>query len=152
MIKASVISKSAVIATILALTLASFSATSVFAAGTQTTPNAKALSQNLTSDWRSQMDTLHTDQFIMSRFGAWKTNWLTTTSDITSSDKTSVNQDVSMFSAELRKADALAASHPGFDRAGVAVDNVLAQKTVNKMQTYLHDLHMILVDKIKTTI
>ncbi len=153
MFKTSMISKSTILATIVALALASVSATSVFAAstisaGTKATPNATATGQNLTSDWKAEMQTLHEAEFTLGLISKWHLNWLKTGVNISATDKTLAEKYMSTYASDLSTANSLAASHVGFSNTGVAIDNVKAKQSVDTLSTQLHDLHAMLIAKI----
>jgi hypothetical protein len=149
MLRMSVISKSAMVATVLALALATFSATSVFAASS-TTPHAKALSQDLTSTWKDELRSLRMEQFVYSHMGTLYRNWLKDNSSLTSADKGLANQDISKFVSYLNQAEAIVGKHSGFSASGVAIDNIQATKSANELSSYLHDLNMVLSHKIES--
>ena len=147
MLRMSVISKSAMVATVLALALATFSATSVFAAGVQTR-NAKSVSQDLTSAWKAELVDLRNAQLTSANVGKWHNNWLTTSTDLKTTDMVSAAQFVNSYNAYLRQAEAIAQSHSGFNNSGVAINNIQAANTIKKLNIYLHDAHMVYNDKI----
>lgn len=147
MLRTSVISKSAMVATVLALALATFSATSVFAAGTQTA-NAQAVSQNLTSQWKAELVDLRNAQLMSADISKWHNNWLTTNTKLEKSDMASADQFISRFNSYLSQAEAVAGTHTGLNNSGVATDNIQATKSLNSLSWYLHEAHMVYADQI----
>jgi hypothetical protein len=140
MLKMSVISKSAMLATILALAVATFSATSVFAASLSTSKQENT--QNLTSIWKSETAKLYMERFEYNRQVSQERKWLKSTGP-TSADKLSADQFLDKFAFYLKQADVIASKHVGFDTFGKVINLAQATKTTRNLQIPLSNLNKI---------
>lgn len=152
MSKMTVRSKIAVFATILALILATISATSVFAASSRATatPNERALAKDLASNWKFEVESLHIETIVDKRVGKWVLNWLDTKNNDTSSNRATADRYIDNFNLVLRQAEAVISKHAGFDSKGQVTNTVQATKSVNDLAMYLHELRVALMDKLVT--
>ena len=137
-----VISRSTVFATIIALALASISATSVFAAGLA----RRNADQNLTAQWKHELTILNMEKFMDSKVVKWDTEWLE--SKQSSTDKAKESRYATSAVVALKQAENIAAKHPGFNAKGEVTDKAQATKTIQSIELDLHQLHMDLVDKL----
>ncbi len=143
-----VVSKSTVLATIIALALASISATGVFAAGQMQRKQAvSSADQNLVSAWKAELADLGAAKFMFSAFAKWDREWM-------ESKRTSSNiHDEQRFSSkaalDLREAEMLAATHPGFSDTGKVINQSQANATLSKLMTDLHDFRVEVKDKLQ---
>jgi hypothetical protein len=143
MLKVSMFSKSSLIATIVALALASVSATSVFAASSKsTTPHQQGVVQNLQSDWKSDKTSLHAQVLMVTKVQAWAKAWLK--DNTTTADKSKANDLVSRFNSTLRQTQSIVSKHAGFNSNGVVTDSTLASKSVTDLGNALHQLNAIM--------
>jgi hypothetical protein len=143
-----VVSRSTIFATIMALALASLSATSVFAAGLMhRTSEARRTDLDLASQWKTELADLKSVKFTDSSIGKWTTEWLETkrsTADIHSKDRY-----VERAAIDLRLAEAIAAKHAGFNAKGDVIDRALATQTIQSLTRDINAFHMDLMDKIR---
>jgi len=130
MSKKSLGSRSTILAIVIAMALASLSATSVFAAGsTKLTPHQKEVRQDLASDWQTALSSLRFEKAVMD--GRVKNNTSAT-------DQTQAADLVNRFNAVLAQAEAVAAQHAGFSVNGTVTDSILAAKSVKELNADLH--------------
>jgi hypothetical protein len=141
MIIKKLMSHRSVFAAVLALALASLAAASAFAAGAAATRNSKDLALSLQSNWKAQASDLHTDQVLSADIAKWSEIWLK--DKMTIADKTTASRYVTDFNTTLRQAEALSASHAGFNNSGQVTDSFQAGKTITSMSDYLHQLHIV---------
>ncbi len=142
-----VVSRSTVFATIVALALASISATSVFAAGlAHRDSQIRSTDQNLVSDWKSELAALQAAKIMDNSIGKRSSEWMETkrsTSDIQQKDRFAAKAAI-----DLRAAEILAGTHPGFSTTGKVTDRALANKTIQDLMLDLHNFHMDMTDKL----
>ena len=139
-----IVSKSTVLATIVALALASISATSVFAAG-----QSQKLSTDriLQSEWKTELAVLKAAKFTDRSIGKWDTEWLE--AKRTSSQMHNENRYAALAAADLRQAEIIAGKHLGFAPNGKVINNVQANHTLQTLTMDLHSFHMEVLDKIR---
>jgi hypothetical protein len=139
-----IVSRSTVLAAIVALALASISATSVFAAGRSHNPS---MDHNLKSDWKTELAVLKTAQFTDKSIGKWDTEWLETKR--TSNQMHQENRYAVLAAVDLRRAEIIAGKHLGFASNGKVINRAQANQTLQTLAQDLHRFHMEVTDKIR---
>jgi hypothetical protein len=140
MSKMSLVSKGTVIATVIAMALAAFSATSVFAAGSTTTAaSTQTIVSGLEQSWKLDSSSIQIESAVLNRFD----RALDSTSEngnIVNRDERSVPMAYKDFSLILNKAQAVVSAHAGFDATGAVTDQTQAAKSVQDLSKYLSEL------------
>jgi hypothetical protein len=135
-----VLLKGSVIATVVALTLSAFSATSVFAAGSTTTaPSTQVITTNLESNWKAEASTLQAETLVLDQFDRMMDNQTGTYRDERFTSLAYRN-----FSVALTKANKIASTHAGFNAKGMVTNQVQAAKSVDQLNWYLSELRGVL--------
>ncbi len=140
-----VISKSTFLATIVALAVASISASSVFAAspGRLTTAHQRQVDEALQSDWKAATLSLRMEKFQNTLLQKWAEMWLKDNPN--SLDRVKVENYLHKADLLIVQAEAAASKHTGFNESGTVLDSVVANKT---LEQFTADLHAILIDNL----
>jgi hypothetical protein len=154
MSKMSVILKGTVIATVVALALAAFSMTSVFAASSTTTATStQAVNQNLDKNWKAELSALQFDGTVLSRVDRLLEKFGSTrrTADVVERGKVEplAFKD---FSFVLSKAEAVGSAHTGFDASGSVTDQAQALKSVQELGSLLDQLRGVLIYRLRNLV
>ncbi len=143
-----IVSRSTVLATIVALALASISATSVFAASQPQRNRAiSSADQNLVSDWKAALTDLGAAKFTYTNFGKWDREWME--SKPSSSSIHDEQRFAGKAALDLRAAELLAEKHAGFSDTGKVINQSQANKTLSSLMTDLHNFRVEVKDKLQ---
>ncbi|MGE5375958.1 MAG: hypothetical protein ACM3XO_12950 [Bacteroidota bacterium] len=144
-----VVYRSTVLATIIALSMATISATSAFAAGQSHRENSiRSTDLGLVSQWKAEVAAYKADRFILeSSIGKWATEWRETKRS--SIDMHKENRYAAQIAADIFQAEQLVAKHPGFNDQGKVTDRAIANQSIQNLALDLHRFHMELTDKIR---
>lgn len=143
-----IFSRSTVLAAIVALALASISATSVFAAGQAKRNQAiSSADHNLVSDWKAELAALRAARFTYADIAKWDREWME--SKPTSSNIHDELRFASKAAVDLRQAEFLAGKHPGFSDTGKVINRPQANQTLSKLMLDLHNFRVEVKDKIQ---
>ena len=142
-----VVYKGTVLAAIIALSLASISATSVFAAGQVRGDNMIRSNVDLASQWSTEVADFRAATFIDHSIAKWATEWKESkrTTDELHKDVRFTDQ----ANIDLRQAETLVQKHPGFNDAGQVTNRVQANQTLQTLILDLHRFHMEVGDKLR---
>jgi hypothetical protein len=152
MSKMSLVSKGTVIATIIAMTLAAFSATSVFAAGSTTTATStQAVNSGLVQSWKIENASIQFESAVLNRFDR-SLDGTAESGNLVNRDERSVPMAYKDFSLILNKAQAVVSAHAGFDASGAVTDQTQAAKSVQDLSIYLSQLREAYFYKLRNTI
>ncbi len=144
-----VVSRSTVLATIIALSLASISATSVFAAGQAHRESAiRSSDLGLASQWKTEVAAFKAAELTDKSIGKWATEW----KEIKRSpdDLRKEGRYAALAAADLRQAELLVAKHAGFNAEGKVTNKVQANQAIQDLALALHRFHMDVADKLRT--
>jgi hypothetical protein len=143
-----IVYRSTVFATIIALSMATISATSAFAAGQSHRENSiRSTDLGLVSQWKAEVAAYKADRFMESSIGKWATEWRETKRS--STDMHKENRYAAQAAADIFQAEQLVAKHPGFNDQGKVTDRVIANQSIQNLALDLHRFHMELTDKIR---
>ena len=121
--------KISVIAILIALVLASFPMSGVFAKD----DDAKALE----SKWDQLVDRYGDQFFLHGKIHKTFENWLSTHKNASASDKAAIQNHLDVCNSALASAGALVKAHPGFDSSGNVIDRAAARTTLMRLANYL---------------
>ena len=145
------ISRSTFIAAIIALALALFSSTGVFAAGpAQVNRDTSPTDQGLAAQWKTELVTLKTAQFLDSNIGKWTTQWLDQKRTFWRMRREARLANTANIA--LQQAEMLATSHPGFDAKGEVVDRIQAAQSVTNLRIDLHNFNLEMRNRLITLV
>ncbi len=139
------VSRSSITAAIITLAFASISATSVFAMGL-VPRNAHIVDQKLASQWKEQLIDLKVEKFLGSNIMKWDTKWMQTKPSHYKRVKESKFATIIAFN--FQQAENIVTKHAGFDPKGKVIDKAQATKTIQRLELYLHQFHMELMDRL----
>lgn len=155
MFKNTVVSRVTIVATIVAMALASISATSVFAAGpTKSSPaSPEAVAAILQKDLKFETLVFKSESAIFNHIDRSLDNSSSTRKihDRDTAGQTRAERSRTFITVDdiLNKAQALLKSHAGFDAANNVTDQAQAQKTVDQMRIYLNELRDGLLTRLE---
>lgn len=152
MSKLSVLWRGTVIATVVALALASFSMTSAFAAGSTTTATS-IQAVNLQKNWKAELSAMQFDGVVLSRVDRLLEKFGSTrrTADVVERGKVEplAFKD---FSFALSKAEAIGSAHTGFDASGNVTDQPQALKSVQELGSLLNQMRGVLIYRLRNLV
>lgn len=156
MSKISLVRKVTMIATTLALALAAFSATNVFAAGTTTTATpTQATTLNLEKSWKAESSAVQVKSEILNRFDRKLDDKVIRGGLIVRRDeqgKSDAQLGEILYSMWLGKAEAVVSAHAGFDASGMVTDQAMATKSVQDLAKDLATLRETNLNMVSTFI
>jgi len=117
-----------VLSLIIALLVAAFPGTRVFAAGSQNT----VISTGLEGEWKNKLDHLHYQGLYYDNIRLYPANF----DDI--SDLARAQFYLEKYGVALRQAQTVVLNHTGFDLNGRVINEVQAAETVQELAMYLH--------------
>ena len=117
--------KLTVIAVLLALMLASFPVSSVFAKG--------PIVDNMEIKWDQLVQRYNTQSFTHERTHKVVADFIKTTKHLKAADKAELDKHLAICNSALATAKTIVTNHPGFDAKGNVIDTTVAQKTLNTL-------------------
>lgn|SRR5574341_129315 len=152
MSKLSILWRGTVIATVVALALASFSMTSAFAAGSTTTATSIQV-VNLEKNWKAELSAMQFDGVALSRIDRLldKFSSVRKATDVVERSKGETPAFKS-FSFALSKAEAIGSAHTGFDASGNVTDQPQALKSVQELGSLLNQLRGVLIYRLRNLV
>ena len=141
-----VTSKSMALGTLIALTLALISVTSVFAVGFVSGSSTLNPAQGLESRWKNELITLQRYRFLDNQVGKWIDEWAQAHPSLHRRAKNRYANEVHLA---LQQAETLVARHPGFDANGKVINNIQAAQSIENLENYLKQLRSVFFHKFQ---
>jgi hypothetical protein len=121
--------KITVIAVLLALMLASFPMSSVFA--------KDLIIDKMESKWDQLVDRYNTQSVTHERIHKQVTDFIKNTKNLKAADKAELDKHLAICNSALATAKTIVANHAGFDAKGNVVDRAVAAKTLDTLANVL---------------